>query len=515
MTRLLRIIRHQTLGKYCFAIRAEFRGEVPLVNRAKCRFSTAFLQSHGKALCGIVGRMGQTGILVAAFARRKMRGTELILGLALLTILFLAIAIWNGFPLVFYDTGGYLAEGLQGAFLAERSPVYSLLLLVTGATVSLWPVVILQAAMTAWLITETGRAAAAELSLSGLLAIGVVLMLATGIGWYTGQVEPDCMTALVVLGAYLLMFQQESLGAARGALIVAVTGLAIACHPSHLGLMAGLLLVAIPLRIGMRDLRLQLLPALGAFLLALTLIFASNYVLTRQLFLSRSASVFVFARLMQDGIVKRLLDETCPQSGYRLCAYKSRLKTRADAWLWAPDSLFRAEGGFHGDHTEENRIIAESIARYPLLQVSAAVRDSVRQFFTFKTGDGIESQEWVLRPEIQKMMPGQIPEYLAAEQQRGKLRFATLNMIHVTVGMLSLLGLAVLLHRALIRRRWDEGALPGLVLTALIGNAIICGTFSNPHDRYQSRLIWLPSLVLALARVKNPNVLQPLGESGT
>jgi hypothetical protein len=444
-----------------------------------------------------------------------MRGTELFLGLVLLTALFLAIAIWNGFPLVFYDTAGYLAEGLQGAFLAERSPVYSLLLLLMGSAISLWPIVILQAAMTAWLIAETARAEVAQLSLAGLVAAGLVLMLVTGIGWYTGQVEPDCMTALVVLGAYLLLFHGQSLGPARRALVIAVTGLAVACHPSHLGLMAGLLVVAALLRAARREFGLRLFPALGAFILALALILASNYVLTRQLFLSRSASVFVFARLMQDGIVKRLLDDTCPQSGYRLCAYKSRLKTRADAWLWAQDSLFRVEGGFHGDHTEENRIIADSINRYPWMQVKAAVRDSVRQFFTFKTGDGIESQEWVLKPEIQKMMPAQVSAYLAAEQQRGKLRFATLNMIHVTVGMLSLLGLVVLLHRALIRRRWGEAALPGMVLTALIGNAIICGTFSNPHDRYQSRLIWLPSLVLALARMKNPNVLQPLEESGT
>ncbi len=139
----------------------------------------------------------------------------------------------------------------------------------------------------------------------------------------------------------------------------------------------------------------------------------------------------------------------------------------------------------------------------------------MRQFFTFKTGDGIESQEWVLKPEIQKMMPAQLPEYLAAQQQRGRLRFVTLNMVHVTVGMLSLLGMMMMLHRALIRGRWQEAALPGLVLTALIGNAIICGTFSNPHDRYQSRLIWLPSLVLLLGRIRNPGVLQPPAESGT
>jgi hypothetical protein len=450
-----------------------------------------------------------------AYARKPMRGPRLVLGLVLLTLLFLAIALWNGFPLMFYDTGGYLAEGLQGAFLAERSPVYSLLLFLTGGAISLWPVVILQAAMTAWLITETARTEVSRLSLAGLMAIGVGLMLATGIGWYTGQVEPDCMTALVVLGSYLLLFRSQVLGPARSILVAAITGLAVACHPSHLGLIAGLLLVAAFLRLIQRQLALRILPALGALVLALALIFASNYVLTRQLFLSRSASVFVFARLMQDGIVKRLLDDTCPQSGYQLCAHKNRLKTRADAWLWAPDSLFRARGGFHGDHTEEGRIIADSLRRYPLLQLKAAVRDSVLQFFTFKTGDGIESQEWILKPDIRKMMPGQLPGYLGAQQQRGKLRFTALNMIHVTVGMLSLLGLLVLLHRALIRRRWDEASLPGLVLIALIGNAIICGTFSNPHDRYQSRLIWLPSLVLALARMRNPNALQPQEESGT
>ena len=57
--------------------------------------------------------------------------------------------------------------------------------------------------------------------------------------------------------------------------------------------------------------------------------------------------------------------------------------------------------------------------------------------------------------------------------------------------------------------------LPGLVLVGLIGNAIICGTFSNPHDRYQSRAMWLPALVLLLARTRDPNALHPEEESGT
>ena len=37
------------------------------------------------------------------------------------------------------------------------------------------------------------------------------------------------------------------------------------------------------------------------------------------------------------------------------------------------------------------------------MQMKAAVYDSVLQFFNFKTGDGIESQEWVLKPELEQM----------------------------------------------------------------------------------------------------------------
>jgi hypothetical protein len=48
------------------------------------------------------------------------------------------------------------------------------------------------------------------------------------------------------------------------------------------------------------------------------------------------------------------------------------------------------------------------------------------------------------------------------------------------------------------------------VLLALMGNAIIFGTFSNPHDRYQSRVIWLPTLVLVLALARDRRALQPV-----
>ena len=38
----------------------------------------------------------------------------------------LAPAIWNGFPLLQYDTGGYLARWFEGYLVPSRSVVYGL-----------------------------------------------------------------------------------------------------------------------------------------------------------------------------------------------------------------------------------------------------------------------------------------------------------------------------------------------------------------------------------------------------
>jgi hypothetical protein len=447
-----------------------------------------------------------------------------IIGIAIVTLMFLGVAIWNGFPLVFYDTGAYLVEGLRGAFLVERSPVYSLFLAGAGSAISLWPVIALQSALTAYVIWEVARIEVPGLSTTGFCAIGLGLTLLTGIGWYTAQVEPDCMTALVVLGSYLLLFRAARLGR-RAWLIAFITGLAVACHPSHLGLIGGLLIagaawrVLVPLFAFPKAFRLpevRLLPALSALLLALVLTLASNLALAHALFISRSGSVFVFGRLMQDGIVKKVLDDACVNGAkpYVLCDYRDQLAPTANAWLWGNNPGFRAQGGFRGGQEEDSRIILESFKRYPFLNLRMAVYDSVLQFFMFKTGDGIESQERILKPGIQAMMPRQLHAYLEARQQRKLIRFQDINMVHVTTGMLSLLGLLLLLNHAALRRRWDEAALPALVLLALIGNAIICGTFSNPHDRYQSRLMWVPGLVLLLARARDPKALQPAESRG-
>ena len=129
------------------------------------------------------------------------------LGVGILSLMFLSVAFWNGFPLIFYDTGAYVLEGLGHIFLVERAPVYAELLFLAGGAFSLWPIVVLQALMTSYVILEVARAEVPGLTLSGLAVIGAVLSLLTGIAWYVGQVEPDIFTPMVILGSWLLLFR--------------------------------------------------------------------------------------------------------------------------------------------------------------------------------------------------------------------------------------------------------------------------------------------------------------------
>jgi hypothetical protein len=71
--------------------------------------------------------------------------------------LLMAPALWNGFPLLQWDTGGYLARWFEGYLVPSRPAAYGYLLL-GGAGADFWPVVALQAALTVWVVHIVLRA---------------------------------------------------------------------------------------------------------------------------------------------------------------------------------------------------------------------------------------------------------------------------------------------------------------------------------------------------------------------
>jgi hypothetical protein len=421
-------------------------------------------------------------------------------GTLLLSLSLLSVAVWNGFPIIFYDTGAYMLQGLGHLFIAERSPIYSAFLAGAGGATSLWLVAATQCLITGFTMMQFARAIRPQMSVYVLLGIGAVLCLTTGLPWYAGQIEPDCFVAIVPLSLYLLAFHGETLGSARKTLLVVAAALSIACHSSHVALAAGLLVALAALRFVPLDIpRPKLTAAVTSFGAAILSIYVANFVFTHQVFFSRSGPIFLEARIMEDGLIAPVLDADCPKAGYAICPYKDRLPARADTWLWmASQSPFKKVGGFEKRGPESSKLVHESLRRYPLDNAVVALQDALLQFFWFQTGDGIVPQEWVLNREFKVAIPRQLNAYDRAYQQEGEIWFLPVNIVHVPMAIFSLVALFWLLRRTARTRDWRGGVLPAFILLALIGNAAICGVFSGPHGRYQSRIMWLPAFAVVL-----------------
>jgi hypothetical protein len=132
------------------------------------------------------------------------------------------------------------------------------------------------------------------------------------------------------------------------------------------------------------------------------------------------------------------------------------------------------------------------------LHTVTAVTDTLTQFVSLQTAISIHDNEPTIST-LADRTPQLMPQLMSARQQTDGLDVAPLSLLHVPIAALAIGGLGV----ALIWRRRFEiapemAALCLVVLLALAANAAICGIFSHPVDRYQSRLAPLAPIAIAL-----------------
>ena len=411
----------------------------------------------------------------------------------------MAPALWNGFPLIFPDTGGYLDRPILGTLSIGRSALYGLFLY-TGVSFSFWPNVILQSALTVWLIVLTVR----RHGLGGrpwfAVAIVAMLTVCTSLPWFTGQLMPDVLFPAAVLALYLLSFRNERLARWERFILAAVIVFAI---PSHMAA-AGMCVAVIAMLWLLAPFRLLALPkprlwfAAGSVAAGVALCPISNFAITGNFAFTPGGSSFLFGRLIEDGIIARYLGEHCPDISLRLCNFKATLPEDGDDWLWDGNSPFRKLGGWKGFSSEERSITRATLERYPLMHASTAVVAAVTQFITFQTEVGVEDNA----PTVYMFgdhFPQLFTQFMRARQQAKGFDVGPLNYLHMPVATLSVAGLGIaLLFRHRLKVAPEAAALCLVILLALAANATICGVFSHPVDRYQSRVVLLAPFAMML-----------------
>lgn len=441
-------------------------------------------------------------------------------------------ALWNGFPILFFDTGGYIKRIVDWDLEPGRSFFYGLFLYVGSAGwFSLWGPVIAQAGATLWLIYLTLRAHGLGIGRWPLAVttgcVAILLSAVTGVSWYVAQLMPDILLPLLVLCLWLLGFQWAALGVRERAGVAAIGLLALLSHMSGMALALGLVMVILVAGWLVRWRGWNLSPRLGpAALLVLASLIAMptlHMALIGKPGFTPGGPVFIFGRLVQDGMAQRYLAEHCPLDGVKLCAYQETLPSTANDFIWRENSPFRQIGWWGGADAELSRLNRAIITAYPGQFVITSIAATGEQLIKVATGDGLDEFQEVTRWVFATMLPEQQNQAVRAARQQQKQTtqalFDALNLVHVPVAHLSGLSLLFIAFWGFRRGRHDLAGLALFVALALIGNAFINGALSNPHDRYQGRLVWLATLVpvmvgLALARRGSPSSPRPTGGRG-
>src|SRR6201986_3487156 len=199
------------------------------------------------------------------------------------TLFLLAPAIWNRFPLLQYDTGGYFVRWFEGYLVPSRSTVFGLYLNLL-ASPDFWPALIVQSPLTVWMLALLLRA----LGFGGrplvLLGVTAALSVLTTLPWLTSILLTDIFAGLAVFAVHLLVFAPQSLQRWERNTLVALIAFAVATHSATFAVVIALLAAAALswwwLRIGAAT---GIARGIAACVLGAMLLLGANYMIARQL----------------------------------------------------------------------------------------------------------------------------------------------------------------------------------------------------------------------------------------
>ena len=438
--------------------------------------------------------------------RRRARPlAALLAGAALL----LWPALLNRYPLVFSDTGAFLAQTVEWWPIWDKPFIYGPLLHAFHWQATLWLPTLAQGLALSWLLWLAQRATAGVTPARHLL-LCAGLAAATAAPWFAALLMPDWLAPALVLALFLLGFAEDALSRAERAALSLLALLACAAHLSHLLVAASLVLLALALRRDWPPALRCALPLLGA----LGLLVATNAAVHRRAAVSPYGAVFALARLVADGPAARTIAARCPEAGWHACRWAGRLPQDSDEFLWsaegpvwAPRQDGARPGGPISFAPEAAAILAEPLRREPLGVLRAAAGNGLRQLAMARVGDTLGPQhlDGSVADELRLgFLAGEQARFAASLQKRGLLP-------GVAAPFLALHPAALLLGAAGTLLAWWRGRQLGLVLCVLVGvsvNAAATGALSGPHDRYGARIAWLLPLAALLAvpeRLSSPS----------
>ncbi len=418
-------------------------------------------------------------------------------------------ALYNGYPLLYPDSMSYLEDGplvARAIFLHRfsasyggRSFLYCLGILPLHSNVTPWPIVALNALLTAYVLWLVVRSLLPRQTVTRYFALVVPLSVLTGLGWLVGWIMPDIFGPVLYLSIYLLVFAREDLCRAEWLAVTLIAWWAVAAHITHLMLAAGLCVLLVAVLVLQRQATRRRLRTVGGIALIVLAAVAAHMALHTYLYgqpsLNGKRPPFLMARVIADGPARWYLQQHCGELHLTICAHVHQLPDNVADFLWAEQGIWRSSSPEQKERLrhDELPLVLGVLRTYPRQEFMISVRNFWEQLHTFGLSD-YDPNPWILQM-MDKVLPGARTRYLQSRQAQEQLHEDFFTSVQEWTVLASLLVIAVWI--LFVRHGWSDRlvGLAAIIVFVVIANAAVTGILSNVEDRYQSRVIWLLPLL--------------------
>lgn len=429
------------------------------------------------------------------------------LALTASTIIGLAYAFYNHFPLTYTDSGTYIASGASMFVPIDRPLAYGLFIHFTSLGASLWLTILTQSALASWLVYELIKRLTPDNRRLLLVFSFGLLSVTTGLSLTISILSPDIFAPLVVIVALLLILPGTA-QRKRFALILLFFAFDL-FHMSDALVSAGLISLVIiatflfrrSRQVDRRWMWIVFAAALGSPLLMATL----NWSVDGRFAATDATHVFLTASLAEKGVLQAYLDHSCEKDAdaYSLCRYRNVIPHNATQFIWGENSVVTRTRGWQDPGGQYRRLLHRILLnpKYLAMTFAQSVKATIAQFFDFDLhGYGYPTARTADTAAVNNYYQREFPAFLAARQYRHQLDYNLISRIQTPLVYATLLIWAALIVFARRLRLSDTNRFILLyTMAALWVNAGVTATFSSVVDRYQSRIVWLLVLVVGIS----------------
>ena len=405
-------------------------------------------------------------------------------------------ALYNGYPLVYSDTGTYLKTSIILEPPADRPVGYGFFIRAVTWEATTWTVVIAQAVI---IYLLTLRAVKLFFKRPLFLHFCIIFLLAflSSLPWYTAQLMPDVFAGVVILTVFLFFYDADTW--TRRILYGFLLAFFTLFHYSFFPVV--FLTATVVVMLKLRRLRtekvflfkyLSVLACLGA---AVLFVMGYNYSERGKFQFSFSSNVFLVAKFTDGGVLSAYLKDNCGKKDIIFCNYKDSMDITPMVFLWSPNLAFQREHMVWEEVNDRCGVIVHDVlstAKYRNMFLKEAVRATIAQLQENKIGSGMNSYggiEGVPGNWINSDFEGEVHQYLNARQNHENMEDLTINRYNQRILIVSTL----LIFAGLCYRPVRKQLLPLLVvcLFGVLFNAFATAALANVYDRLQARVTWL------------------------